>query len=256
MAGHSKWANIQHRKGAQDKKRSKVFSKVVKDIMVAARMGGEDPDANARLRLAIVKAKAVSLPKDTLERAIKKGAGTLEGVDYEEIMYEAYGPGGVAILVECLTDNRNRTAGEVRHAFSRRGLALASSGAAAHSFNQVGQVAIPMDTTDEDTLLMAAMEHGGDDILQDTDSDSGTEVFRVICAKEDLEGLREGLEGAGFELASYGLYWVPSVTSPVEGEDAGKLMALLDVLEELDDTQNIYANYEISDEEMERLAAG
>ncbi len=253
MAGHSKWANIKQRKGAQDKRRSKAFSKVVKDIMVAARMGGADPDANARLRLAIVKAKAVSLPKDTLERAVKKGAGLLDGEAYEPVMYEGYGPGGVAILIECLTDNRNRTAPEVRSVFAKRGLAMASSGAAAHSFRRVGEVLLDKEGVGELEILEVAMEHGGEDLVESED-EQGTPVFQAICDIGDLETLREGLEVGGFTVAEYGLTWLPTVEVPVEGSDASKLLELIEALEDLDDTQNVYANFEISDAEMERLA--
>ncbi len=253
MAGHSKWANIKHRKGAQDARRSKLFSKVVKDIMVAARMGGPDPDSNPRLRLAIEKAKAVSLPKENLARAIKKGAGLLDGVEYEEVMYEAYGPGGVAILVECLTDNRNRTSPEIRALFSKRGISLAASGAAAHSFSRLGQVLVDKAATDEDSLTLAALEHGADDIREDTD-DEGKEVFQVLAAVPDLEAVREGLERDSFAVKEYGLTWVPTISVPIQGDDADKLLALLDLLEANDDVQNLYANYELSDQELERLA--
>lgn len=253
MAGHSKWANIKHRKGAQDKKRSKVFSKVVKDIMVAARMGGPDIDANPRLRLAVAKAKAVSLPKDNLERAIKKGAGLLEGENYEEVMYEAYGPAGVGILVECLTDNRNRTASEVRHCFSKRGFSMGASGSAAHAFNRRGEVNVKAEGTDEDTVFMAAAEHGGEDVVSSAD-DNGNPLFQVICEVPDLEGLREGLEGEGLVIDSYGLTWIPTVEMPVAGADADKLMALLEALDDLDDCRSVHANYDISDEEMARIA--
>ncbi|HCP45280.1 MAG TPA: YebC/PmpR family DNA-binding transcriptional regulator [Deltaproteobacteria bacterium] len=254
MAGHSKWANIKHRKGAQDAKRSKVFSKVVKDIMVASRIGGPDPEANPRLRLAIEKAKAVSLPKDNLERAIKKGAGLLEGVEYEEVMYEAYGPGGVAILIECLTDNRNRTSPEIKAILSKRGIALAASGAAAHSFSRLGQVLVDAASTDEEELTLAALDLPVDDVLLDSD-DSGTDVFQVLTEIGALEAVREGLETSGFTIKEYGLTWVPSVSVQVQGDDAEKLMAVLDAIDQNDDVQNLYANYEISDAEMERLAA-
>ena len=197
MAGHSKWANIKHRKGAQDAKRGKAFSKVVKDIMVASRIGGPDPDANPRLRLAIAKAKAVSLPKENLERAIKKGAGLLEGVEYEEVMYEGYGPGGVAILIECLTDNRNRTAPEIRNIFSKRGLSLAASGAAAHSFNRLGHVLVACEETDEDELTLAALDYPVDDVVTSSD-DQGNEVFQVLSSVSDLEEVRSGLESQDF----------------------------------------------------------
>jgi YebC/PmpR family DNA-binding regulatory protein len=254
MAGHSKWANIKHRKGAQDARRSKTFSKVVKDIMVAARIGGPDPDSNPRLRLAVDKAKAVSLPRDNLDRAIKKGAGLLEGVTYEEVTYEVYGPGGVALIVDCLTDNRARTGPEIKHTFTKRGLALAATGSATHSFRRIGQVLVGQDSTDEETLMMSAMEYGADDILEDED-DEGTAVFQVVCEVPDLEGLREGLETDGFVVKEYGLAWLPQTTVPVAGRDADRLLALLDILDENDDVQNVWANYEISDEEMERIAA-
>jgi len=253
MAGHSKWANIKHRKGAQDARRGKAFTKVVKDIMVASRIGGPDPDANPRLRLAIAKAKAVSLPKENLDRAIKKGAGLLEGVEYEEVMYEAYGPGGVAILIECLTDNRNRTAPEIRAIFAKRGLALAASGAASHSFNRLGQVLVAAEETDEDALTLAALEHPVDDIVASSD-DEGNDVFQVVSTVADLEQVRAGLESDGFPVKEYGITWRPSVTVPIEGKLAEQLMAVLSALEDNDDVQNIYANYEISDAEMERLA--
>ncbi len=253
MAGHSKWANIKHRKGAQDAKRGKAFTKVVKDIMVASRIGGPDPDANPRLRLAIAKAKAVSLPKDNLERAIKKGAGLLEGVEFDEVMYEAYGPGGVAILIECLTDNRNRTAPEIRNIFSKRGLTLAASGAAAHSFNHLGHVLVGAEDTDEDELTLAALDYPVDDVVQSSD-DQGEPVFQVLSSISDLEDVRSGLEACGFAVKEYGMTWIPTVTVPLEGRDAEQLMALLSAIEDNDDVQNIYANYELSDAEMERIA--
>jgi YebC/PmpR family DNA-binding regulatory protein len=254
MAGHSKWANIKHRKAAQDNKRGKQFTKVVKDIMVAAKIGGPDPDANPRLRLAIEKAKSVSLPKDNLERAIKKGSGTLEGQIMEEIRYEAYGFGGVAIIIECLSDNRNRTAAEVRHAFSKRGLSLGSTGAATHSFSRVGQVSVRAEGTDEDELMMASADHGAEDLLPDADAETGENTYMVTCEVPDLEGLREGLEAGGFAVIGYGLHWIPTITAPLEGRDAEKTLALLDFLEELEDVQTVYANHDISDEELERIA--
>ena len=253
MAGHSKWANIKHRKGAQDAKRGRAFSKVVKDIMVAARMGGPDPEGNPRLRLAIAKAKAVSLPKDNLERAILKGAGLLEGENVEEVRYEAYGPAGVGLIVECLTDNRNRTAAEIRHAFSKRGFSLGASGSATHAFNRKGEVLVLAEGTDEDSVMMAAMEYGGEDV-QETANDDGNDCFQVVSEVGDLEALREGLESQGLTIDGYGLTWIPTVSMPVEGKDADQLFALIDALEDIDDTRNVYANYDISDEEMARIA--
>jgi len=254
MAGHSKWANIKHRKGAQDAKRSKLFSKVVKDIMVASRVGGPDPDANPRLRLAVAKAKAVSLPRDNLDRAILKGAGLLDGQMFEEVMYEAYGPGGVALLIDVLTDNRGRTGPEIKHLLSKRGIPLAASGAAAHSFQRVGRLLVAKASIDEDALTMAGLEHGADDVFEDVD-DNGDEVWQVVCEIADLETLREGLEAEGVELDGYGLWWLPTITVPVDGKDAEKLFALIDLLEENDDVQAVHANFEVSDEEMERIAS-
>jgi YebC/PmpR family DNA-binding regulatory protein len=253
MAGHSKWANIKHRKGAQDAKRGKAFSKVVKDLMVAARMGGADPEANPRLRLAVAKAKAVSLPRENLERAINKGAGLLDDDDFEEVMYEAYGPGGVAILVECLTDNRNRTASEVRFAFSKRGFSIGASGSAAHAYNRRGEVLVSGEGTTEEDVLLAAMEHGGDDV-QPGEDDDGNPQFQVVCEVPDLETLREGLESSGLQVTGYGLTWIPTVTTPLEGKEAEQMLALLEAIEDLDDTRTVFANYDISDEEMDRIA--
>ena len=254
MAGHSKWANIKHRKSAQDSKRGAAFTKIVKDIMVAAKIGGPDPDANPRLRLAIAKAKAVSLPRENLDRAIKKGAGILEGQNVEEIRYEGYGPGGVALIIEALSDNRNRTAAEVRFVFTKRGLTLGTAGAATHSFNRVGQVTVKAEGTDEDELMMAAADHGAEDLLQDFDPEAGEDIFMVTCEVADLEGVREGLEAAGFAVSGYGLHWIPNITVPVAGRDAEKVLDLIDVLEDLDDVNCVYANHDISDEELERIA--
>ena len=254
MAGHSKWANIKHRKSAQDAKRGAAFTKIVKDITVAARIGGPDPDANPRLRLAIAKAKAVSLPRENLERAIKKGAGTLEGQNLEDIRYEAYGPAGVAIIIEALSDNRNRTAAEIRFVFTKRGLSLGTTGAATHSFNRIGQVTVRAEGTDEDELMMAAADHGAEDLLEDFDAEADEDVFMVTCEVADLEGLREGLEAGGFAVSGYGLHWLPTVTVPLVGRDAEKTLDLIDALEELDDVQSVHANHDISDEELERIA--
>ncbi|MCZ6881115.1 MAG: YebC/PmpR family DNA-binding transcriptional regulator, partial [Gammaproteobacteria bacterium] len=191
MAGHSKWANIQHRKGAQDKKRGKLFTKLIREITIAARMGGSDPDANPRLRTAIDKARGQSMPKDNIERAVKRGSGDTEGADYEEVRYEGYGPGGVAVMVDCLTDNRNRTVAEVRHAFAKHGGNLGADGSVAYLFNHVGQISLP-GGADEDRIMEIALEAGAEDIISNDDSS-----FDVITDPEEFESIRDALAVAG-----------------------------------------------------------
>ncbi len=236
MAGHSKWANIQHRKGAQDKKRGAIFTKLVREITVAARMGGPDPAMNPRLRLAVEKANGQSMPKDNIERAIKKGAGLLEGETYEEVTYEGYGPHGVAVLVECVTDNRNRTVAEVRHAFSKAGGNLGTEGSVAFQFDRTG-VLVFAPGADGDALMEAALEAGASDMEQYDDGSA-----EVMTAPADFESVREALAEAGFEPADAELTMRPQNTTPLSGEDRESVERLLERLDELDDTQNVYSN--------------
>jgi YebC/PmpR family DNA-binding regulatory protein len=236
MAGHSKWANIQHRKGRQDEKRGKAWTRVIREIMVAARLGGGDPAANPRLRLAIEKAKAVNLPVDTVKRNIDKATGNLEGVSYEEVRYEGYGIGGAAIIVDCMTDNRVRTVAEVRHAFSKHGGNMGSEGSVAFQFKHCGQLIFAPGTS-EDKVMEVALEAGADDVI--TDDDGAVEVLTAPAA---LEAVKAALEAAGLKPE------VAEVTMRAEndieltGEDAARMQKLLDVLEDLDDVQEVYHN--------------
>ncbi|MCK6529264.1 YebC/PmpR family DNA-binding transcriptional regulator [Myxococcota bacterium] len=248
MSGHSRWSTIKRKKGAADAKRGKVFTKVIKEITIAARMGGGDPNGNPRLRAALLNARANNLPKDTVDRAIKKGTGELEGEAYEEILYEGFGPGGVALLIEVTTDNRNRTAPEVRSVMTKRGGNLGATGCAAHMFARKGQILIAADGVDEDSLMMAALDAGAEDVV-DNDGE-----FQVLAGVADLEAVREGIEGAGYAVREYGPTWIPQSTIPVEGQTAQTLLRLIETLEDNDDVQNVFANFELSDEEMARLA--
>ena len=250
MAGHSKWANIQHRKGAQDKKRAALFSRLSKELTIASKLGGPDPDANPRLRLAIKNARGQSMPKDNIKRAIDKGAGG-GGADYEEIRYEGFGPGGVGIIVEASTDNRNRAASDIRTAFAKNGGNLGETGSVSFGFNQVGEIVYPEDIGDEESVMDAAIEAGAEDVKKDDG------VHIIYTAREDLGDVANALEAAfpDIEAKSTALVWKPQNNVPVEGGPAETLMKLLDVLDELDDVQNVYDNSEISADEMERLAA-
>ncbi|MDH3266178.1 MAG: YebC/PmpR family DNA-binding transcriptional regulator [Gammaproteobacteria bacterium] len=242
MAGHSKWANIQHRKGAQDKKRGKLFTKLIREITVAARMGGGDIDANPRLRLAVDKGKAQSLPKDNIERAIKRGAGELEGDDYAEIRYEGYGPGGTAVMVDCLTDNRNRTVAEVRHAFSKHGGNLGADGSVNYLFNHVGQLLFPAGS-DEDTVMEAAIEAGAEDIIVDSDHS-----IEILTAPAEFESVRNKMIARGFKPESAELTMRASTNSELGVKEATSMIKLLETLEDLDDVQEVYSNADISDD--------
>jgi len=241
MAGHSKWANIRFRKEAQDAKRGKVFTRLIREITVSARMGGGDPDGNPRLRAAIDKALTANMNKDSIERAIKRGTGELEGVSYEEVRYEGYGPGGAAILVECQTDNRNRTVGEVRHAFSKHGGNLGTDGSVAYLFRKVGVITLAAGAS-EDAVMEAAINAGADDVQSD---EGGIEV---ITAPAQLASVDEALRASGLEIESAELVQRPENGSPVGGEDAERLMKLLEALEDLDDVQDVFTNAEFSDE--------
>ncbi|MFB3064024.1 MAG: YebC/PmpR family DNA-binding transcriptional regulator [Gammaproteobacteria bacterium] len=242
MAGHSKWANIQHRKGAQDKKRGKLFTKLIREITIAARMGGSDPDANPRLRTAIDKARGQSMPKDNIERAVKRGSGDTEGADYEEVRYEGYGPGGVAVIVDCLTDNRNRTVAEVRHAFAKYGGNLGADGSVAYLFNHVGQISLP-GGADEDRIMEVALEAGAEDVISNDDSS-----FDVITDPQEFEAIRNALAAAGLEAESSEITHRASTSAELGAEDAARMIKLLEVLEDLDDVQNVYSNADISEE--------
>ena len=241
MAGHSKWANIQHRKGRQDEKRQRIWTRVVREIMVAARTGGGDVSANPRLRLAIEKAEAANMPADTIKRNVDKATGNLEGVSYEEIRYEGYGIGGAAILVDTMTDNRVRTVAEMRHAFSKHGGNLGTEGSVVFQFKHCGQL-IFAPGTDEDQLMAVALEAGADDVIT-----LGDGAIEVLTAYTEFEAVKNALEAAGLvaELAEVTMRPENSVT--LTGEDAAKMQKLLDVLEDLDDVQNVFHNAEIED---------
>ena len=246
MAGHSKWANIQHRKGRQDAARSKLFSKLSKEITVAAKMGDPDPEKNPRLRLAVKEAKTNSVPKDVIERAIKKSSAG-EGDDYEEIRYEGYGPNGVAVIVEAMTDNRNRTASNVRSIFSKNGGNLGETGSVGFMFERKGEVAYGGDAGDADTVLMAAIEAGAEDV------ESSEEGHLIWCQDTDLNDVSNALETELGESQSTKLIWKPTTTTELDLEGMQKLMKLIDALEDDDDVQRVTANFEASDEIMDQL---
>ena len=247
MAGHSKWANIQHRKGRQDKLRAKLFSKLSKEITIAAKMGDPDPDKNPRLRLAVKEAKAQSMPKDNIERAIKKSVAG-EGDDYEEIRYEGYGPGGVAVIVEAMTDNRNRTASTVRSTFSKNGGNLGETGSVGFMFERKGEVVYPAEAGDADTVMMAAIEAGAEDC------ESSEDGHIITCADTDLNEVSTALEADLGESQSTKLVWQPTTTTELDLEGMEKLMRLIDALEDDDDVQRVTANFEASDEVMAQLS--
>ena len=249
MAGHSKWANIKHRKGRQDAKRGILFSKLARAITVAAKLGGPDPDSNASLAQAIQAAKDVSMPKDNIERAIAKGAGNTDGENYEAVLYEGYGPEGVAVMVECLTDNRNRTAAEVRHAFSRAGGSLGTDGSVAYMFTRVGEVQLA-EGADEDDALLAAADAGAEDI-------SGEDgVLIVTCEPSAIAPVRAALEGSGFEVERSESVLRPANTIDLGEDGLGKVMRLIDSLEDLDDVQKVSSNFSADDAVMEAVLGG
>jgi YebC/PmpR family DNA-binding regulatory protein len=241
MAGHSKWANIQHRKGRQDEKRGKAWTRVIREIMVAARLGGGDASANPRLRLAIEKAKAVNLPVDTVKRNIDKATGNLEGVNYEEIRYEGYGIGGAAIIVDCMTDNRVRTVAEIRHAFSKYGGNLGTEGSVAFQFKHVGQLVFAPGTS-EDKVMEVALEAGADDVVA---GDDGS--IEVLTPPAGFEAVKDALEAAGLKAEIAEVTMRAENTVQLAGEDAERMQKLLDVIEDLDDVQDVYNNAEIDE---------
>ncbi len=246
MAGHSKWANIQHRKGRQDKLRSKLFSKLSKEITVAAKMGDPDPDKNPRLRMAVKEAKSNSVPKDVIERAIKKSAAG-EGDNYDEIRYEGYGPGGVAVIVEAMTDNKNRTASSVRSLFTKTGGNLGETGSVGFMFDRKGEILYPLSAGDLDTVFEAALEAGAEDV-EDTD-----EGYVIVTADTDLASVAGELEEKLGEAETVKLVWRPNITTELDLEGMQKLMKLIDALEDDDDVQRVTTNFEASDEVLEQL---
>lgn len=248
MAGHSKWANIQHRKKAQDAKRGKLFTRLIREITVASRMGGSDLNANPRLRLAVDKGLGANMPKDTIERAIKRGAGELDDVNYEEIRYEGYGPGGVAIMVDCMTDNRNRTVGEVRHAFSKCGGNLGTDGSVSYLFEQTGVISYPPET-DEDQVMEQALDAGADDVVINDDCS-----IDVLTSPDNYMEVRSQLFEAGLTSDETEVTMRAATPAPLDNvSDAEKLLRLTDMLEELDDVQDVYSNADISDDIMQQL---
>ncbi|MBT8078952.1 MAG: YebC/PmpR family DNA-binding transcriptional regulator [Gammaproteobacteria bacterium] len=247
MAGHSKWANIQHRKGAQDKKRGKLFTRLIREITIAARLGGGDLGSNPRLRLAVDKAKSQSMPKDNIERAIKRGSGALDGDDFQEVRYEGYGPGGVAVMVDCMTDNRNRTVADVRHAFSKFGGNLGADGSVSYLFNHVGLITYPAGS-DEESIMEAAIEAGAEDVLVDAD-----DSIEVLTDPVEFESVRDAMRQAGHKPENAELTMRATTSTELELQSASSMVKMLEMLEDLDDVQQVYSNAEISDEILSQL---
>jgi len=249
MAGHSQFKNIMYRKGAQDKKRAKIFTKIIRELTTSARTGLPDPAANPRLRAAVLAARQANMPKDTVERAIKRGAGGGADDAYEDVRYEGYGPGGVAVIIEALTDNRNRTASEVRAAFTKAGGALGETNSVSFLFDRMGEVSYPADTATADEMFEAGIDAGADDL------ESDAEQHVLTCAPEDLNAVRDALEHRFGPASSARLVWRPKTTSPIDEETAAMLFKLLEALEDSDDVQNVYANFEVAEDVMARLGA-
>jgi YebC/PmpR family DNA-binding regulatory protein len=247
MAGHSKWANIKHRKAAQDAKRGKIFTKLIRELVVAAKAGGPNPDDNPRLRAAVDKALGANMKRDTVDKAIARGAGAGDGENYDEITYEGYAPGGVAILVECMTDNRNRTAGDVRHAFTKRGGNLGTDGSVAYLFNRIGQISYEPGV-DEEALMDAALDAGAEDVLSHDDGS-----VEVKASFESFLNVKDALVTAGLQPAHAEMTMAADISVPLDLAGAEKLLAMIDGLEDLDDVQNVYTNAEIPDDVMEQL---
>ena len=248
MAGHSKFKNIQHRKGAQDKKRAKIFSRLAKEITVAAKMGMPDPDSNPRLRTAILAARTQNMPKDNIERAIKKSADA-DGENYDEVRYEGFGPGGIGVIVETLTDNRNRTASDVRSTFSKSGGNMGETGSVSFMFDRVGSIEYGPDAADAETVFEAAIEAGAEDVV------SGEDGHEIVCSMEDLHGVVDVLAGFLGEPQAASIVWKPQNDVPVDSEAAEMVLKFMNALDDLDDVQNVYANFDIADEVMEKLSS-
>jgi len=248
MSGHSKWASIKHKKAAVDAKRGKLFTKLMKEITVAARDGGGDPETNPRLRTAVANAKAANMPNDTIERGIQKGTGQLPGASYEEILYEGYGPQGVAIIVEVVTDNRNRSTSDLRHIFAKNGGNMGEKGCVAWMFDKKGLIIVDKDKIDEDDLMMMALEAGAEDIKSEDDS------FEITTALADFDSVKNAIQEAEIEMSLAELSMIPQTNVKLDGDEALQLMRLLGSLEEHDDVQNVYANFDIPDEIMDQAA--
>jgi len=247
MSGHSKWSTIKRKKGAADAKRGKIFTKLIREIATAARMGGGDPDANPRLRLAMDKARAANMPKDNIQRAIQKGIGGGDEASYEEVIYEGYGPGGTAVLLEALTDNRKRTVSEVRHVFSKNGGNLGSNGCVAYLFEKKGIISVEAGGTDPDALMEAALDAGALDVVE-------SEPLEVVTAPSDFESVKSALVTAGFAVSPAAIRMAPSSLVRLEDKDAESMLRLTDALDDLEDIQAVYANFDISDETMANFA--
>lgn len=250
MSGHSKWATTKHKKAAADAKRGKAFTKIIREITVAAKIGGGDPSGNPRLRMVIAKAKEANMPADNIKRAIQKGTGELPGVNYEEATYEGYGPGGVALLLDILTDNKNRTVAEIRHLLGKHGGNMAESGAVAWMFERKGMISIPKEGVDEDTLMNLALESGAEDLLSEDAAH-----FDVVTPPHDFETVHEAVLAADMKPSYAEVTFLPQSTITLEGKPAEQMIRLMEVLEDHDDIQNVYANFDIPDEEMEKLSA-
>ena len=242
MSGHSKWSTIKHKKGAADAKRGKIFTKLIKEITVAARLGGGDPEANPRLRHAISAARSQNMPKDTFERAIKKGTGELEGVNYEEILYEGYGPGGVAVLVETMTDNRNRTIAEVRNIFGKAGGNVGTDGCVAWMFDKKGLISVSKEDSDEETLMDIALDAGAEDIKEETDS------FDIIIEPAAFDTVKDAIDNAGIKYNMAEITMIPQNLTKVEGKEAEQMIRFMEALDDSDDIQKFYTNADIPDE--------
>ena len=249
MAGHSQFKNIMYRKGAQDKKRAKIFTKIIRELTTAARTGLPDPNANPRLRAAVIAAKEANMPKDTVERAIRRGSGEEAGENYTEVRYEGYGPGGVAIIIEALTDNRNRTASDLRATFTKAGGSLGESHSVSFLFDRLGEVVYPVTVASADAMFEAAAEAGADDV------ESGGEQHTITCDADDLNAVRDALERRFGAAQSAKLVWRPKTAAPVAGDAADALLKLLETLEDSDDVQSVYANFEMADDVLQRLSA-
>ena len=248
MSGHSKWATIKHKKGALDAKRGKTFTRLIKEITIAAKQGGGDADGNPRLRTAVLAAKAENMPAENIKRAIQRGTGELEGVNYEEISFEGYGPGGVAIIVDVTTDNRNRTVSEIRHTFSKHGGNLGESGSVRFMFAKKGIIAVEKSAASEEKLMDIVLEHGGEDLSDEGDS------WEIITDPSAYEGVLNAVKAAGIPVAMSEVTMVASTYQKLEGATANQMMRLLEALEDFDDTQNVYSNFEMTAEQMEQVA--